>query len=138
MRRWCWGFNALGQLLDGTTEQRGHAGDAPALVDVKGAAAGQRYSCAIVGTERTLKCWGENDAGQLGNGTVATVSGIGDVVGLDGVVSVGAGDQTTCAVTDDGGLFCWGSSRFGRLGNGTAESASHPSPVPVTWPPFAD
>jgi alpha-tubulin suppressor-like RCC1 family protein len=69
---WCWGYNASGQLGDGTTEDR----PSPVQVmdlpgKVVGAAAGMGFTCAITDDDR-LWCWGENQHGQLGDGTTSS------------------------------------------------------------------
>jgi alpha-tubulin suppressor-like RCC1 family protein len=69
---WCWGDNHAGQLGDGTTQSRlspvrvrGLAG----VVEVAAAAnAGWSHACARV-RDGSLWCWGNNEHGQLGDGT---------------------------------------------------------------------
>ena len=46
-------------------------------------------------------------------------------------VSVGAGADHVCALTDVGDAYCWGSNSVGQLGNGAADSAPHVTPVRV-------
>jgi len=67
----CWGSNASGQLGDGTGTGRSTAVDVVGLASgVTGITAGFDHTCALVGSSpATLKCWGANDQGQLGDGT---------------------------------------------------------------------
>jgi alpha-tubulin suppressor-like RCC1 family protein len=68
----CWGSNVHGQLGDGTYTNR----NTPTTIEVGGAvgllALGQYHTCAYVTASALLKCWGWNDLGQLGDGTVIT------------------------------------------------------------------
>jgi alpha-tubulin suppressor-like RCC1 family protein len=76
-------------------------------------AAGEHHTCAITVSDG-LRCWGQNDFGQLGYGHTERIgddehpSAAGDVpVGLP-VIDVAAGSVHTCVVTDIGTVHCWG------------------------------
>jgi alpha-tubulin suppressor-like RCC1 family protein len=103
-------------------------------------AAGGAHTCVL--DRRSVKCWGYNEYGQLGQGNVDTIgddelpSAIGfiDVGGF--VESVGAGGDTSCAVLMGGDVRCWGLGAFGQLGYASTENVGDdqlPSAVgPVT------
>lgn len=88
-------------------------------------ALGEHHSCAIV-AGGTVKCWGRNDQGQLGNNSVVDSNVSVTVGGLSGAVAITAGAFHTCAVVS-GGVRCWGAGASGQLGN----DRFGPSPVPV-------
>src|SRR5437867_58881 len=85
----------------------------------------------------TVRGWGRDADGQLGDGTVADhatgppgSSTPVQVSGITGAAAVIAGGYHTCALFADGTAWCWGRSDDGQLGNGARASAS--TPVPVT------
>jgi alpha-tubulin suppressor-like RCC1 family protein len=127
----CWGWNANGQLGDGTTTDRATPVDVVGLGSgVRAIAAGRYHTCAVT-EDSGVKCWGFNAAGQLGDGTTTDRATPVDVARLgSGVVGVAAGDRHTCAVTAGGAALCWGANENGQLGDGT--TTQHATPVSVS------
>jgi alpha-tubulin suppressor-like RCC1 family protein len=78
-----------------------------------------------------VKCWGDNESGQLGDGTTMTRTVPVDVLTpsgpLTGVRTIAAGYQHTCAIMMTGGLRCWGRNVEGQLGDGTTNARYSPS-----------
>ena len=122
----CWGANGLGQLGDGTSNgtRPGIAATLPFDAGILSVASGGAAEHSCVGTVRGAMCWGNNDHGQVGDGTVS-VGGQAHaiptpVVDLhEPVVSMARGASHTCAVTQSGGVYCWGLNDHGQLGDGT-------------------
>ena len=135
----CWGANHSGQLGNGTTT----SSTTPVAVAMSGAltnktlttiTAGDSYTCAVL-SDGTAACWGNNESGQLGDGTTTNsttpvaVTMSGALTGKT-VTTITAGNSHTCAVTSDGTVACWGNNGWGQLGDGTTTSST--TPVAVT------
>jgi len=76
------------------------------VIPVEIAAAGVSF-CARM-SDGTVRCWGQNDALQLGDGTFDDSSRPRPVLGVAGAVRIAAGLQSTCALGRDTSLRCWG------------------------------
>ena len=133
----CWGANDFGQLGDGTTTTPAKPVSVtglPATTAVVSLAAGSEYTCALTGAG-SVWCWGDNSAGQLGDGTftqsslpVQVLNSGGDAA-LSGVIAIAAGQNHACAVAGDGAAVCWGDNTRGELGNGSYLGSNLPVPV---------
>jgi alpha-tubulin suppressor-like RCC1 family protein len=126
----CWGANFFGQLGDGLPGGRSNPEDVSGLTSgVVSIVVGSNHTCALT-ISGGMKCWGNNQYGQLGDGTMTDRSTPVDVSGLtSGVVSIAAGFHHTCALTVSRGLTCWGDNASGQLGDGTTTSRSIPVDV---------
>jgi alpha-tubulin suppressor-like RCC1 family protein len=90
---------------------------------------GRSHSCALL-RDKTAVCWGDNDAGQLGDGTTTARLSPTPVAGLAGIEELRAGGYSTCARLGEGSVRCWGSNGSGQLGDGTTTSRATPTAVP--------
>ncbi len=102
--------------------------------------AGNFFTCAMVDTalnESKVFCWGANESGQLGNGTVNPTPVPLPVANLLHVEDIVAGNSFACAI-DSGAanrqLFCWGSNTTYQLGQGDGNNTNSPVPLPVKGP----
>jgi hypothetical protein len=77
-----------------------------------------------------VRCWGDNQYGQLGNGTIIPSPTPVTVSGITTAVAIEAGIFHMCALLQDGTVRCWGRGEEGRLGNGTTTNSSTPVTVP--------
>ncbi|MEN9579939.1 MAG: hypothetical protein RJA70_2948 [Pseudomonadota bacterium] len=133
----CWGDNVAGQLGLGDANDRGdEAGemgdDLPEVNLGSGRtaaalAAGGAHTCALL-DDGALKCWGDNQYGQLGLGDTESR---GDNPGEMGdelpavdlgtgrtAIALTAGENHTCALFDNGAAKFWGKNGRGQLGIG--------------------
>jgi alpha-tubulin suppressor-like RCC1 family protein len=132
----CWGYNPSGQLGSGATGPDNCSGYPCSLkpVSVKGLSgvaaivSGGSHSCALL-SDRTVQCWGFNDVGELGNGSVATAMAPVAVSNLGNVLALGSGVYHSCAVVAGGTVQCWGDNSKGQFCNGTTTNATKPVAV---------
>jgi len=133
----CWGYNSVyGAVGDGTMTDR----HSPVSVDVGGTVAllscGTYHTCVTL-TDDTLKCWGDNRWGQLGDGT----SGGSDVdhsatrntpttISVGGpVAQLECGNLGTCVVLTVGTVKCWGKVSGAGFGDGTTNTYVTPTVI---------
>ena len=145
---YAWGYNQDGQLGNGqdATNTVGSPNKLIATLinsdtDWLYVSAGGRHSAAIKsdGGINRLYLWGNNLSGQIGNGTVNTLSHPGiptpTVVG-QGFVKVACGGNHTLALDSSGKLWAWGSNSSGQLGNASTTNAN--TPQLISSGPFVD
>ena len=133
----CWGQNSGGYLGLGDTANRGdepgEMGDNLPAVDLGAGrtavaiSASGNTACALL-DNATVKCWGRNDLGQLGQGDTVVR---GDDPGEMGdnlppidlgtartAISSSVGRRHSCALLDNHAVKCWGGNLLGQLGQG--------------------
>ncbi|MDF1654214.1 MAG: hypothetical protein P1U34_03795 [Coxiellaceae bacterium] len=127
----CWGKNNAGQLGDGTQSNSNVPVKIAAALGngVVKISAGRNHNCALLKTG-TVKCWGQNQYGQLGDGTTVSRLLPTQVSGLtSGVIDIAAGRESVCALLNTGGVKCWGQNLFWQLGDGTRTNRLVPTDV---------
>ena len=137
----CWGANNYGQLGIETTSNKGSVltdmGSNLGSVNLgtgttaKSIAVGGYHSCAIL-NDKSVKCWGLNTSGQLGQGSVINLGDntneMGDhlnkiELGTGKITkSITAGFYHTCALLNDSKIKCWGAASSGQLGQHSVNS----------------
>jgi len=91
---------------------------------------GELGGCAIR-ADGSAWCWGDNDSGELGDGTKTDRQRPVRVQGISDVAGISCGHSHVCAWLEDGTLWCWGSNGDGRLGDGTTETRLVPVNIPM-------
>lgn len=77
----------------------------------------------------SVRCWGDNNRGQLGDGTTTTRTTPVAISTLTNAVEIALGLHHNCARLRDGSLRCWGSNYSGELGDGSTVDRYAPVPV---------
>jgi alpha-tubulin suppressor-like RCC1 family protein len=90
---------------------------------------GAGFTCALM-IGGTVRCWGDNGSGQLGNGTTNPSTYPVAVAGITTATVVSSGGSHACARLSNSTVQCWGGNGHGQLGNG----GTSPSPTPLTVP----
>ena len=139
----CWGSNGSGEAGQGitggsSTNFGDAAGEMAALQPINfgtgrralEVASGQFFTCARL-DDNSVKCWGRNDSGMLGQGNLASLGvAAGDIAAAAPVdlgagltpIALSLGHHHACAVLVDSSgtrhAKCWGDNRWGQLGRG--------------------
>lgn len=126
----CWGDNTFGQLGDGSVISRSSPTAASGFQgSVSSIALGYVHTCAVC-SPGNVQCWGNNEARQLGDGTLTNRNRPTNVTGLRSrALAVSAGYRHTCALLDTRTLQCWGMNSSGQLGDGTTIDRATPTDV---------
>ena len=140
---YCWGANGSGQLGNNSTTDSllpvstGLVGGSAGSARSSFIASGSEFTCAS--WSGSIKCWGENASGQMGNGgttdvlvptLVPTSGGFTNAV----VYSMAAGGETVCAVKETSPtarVWCWGANNAGQIGDNTTVNANRPTAVSI-------
>jgi alpha-tubulin suppressor-like RCC1 family protein len=131
----CWGYGYSGQLGNNSSGTSNlnfaavpvlnvgltpYSGTSITALATGGDSTGFYYGHSCMIDNGTVRCWGYNSNGQLGDGTTsqrATVPSTG-LLGTS-ATDVAAGDYFTCAIGSGGLVYCWGLNASGQLGDGT-------------------
>ncbi|HEX3028454.1 MAG TPA: hypothetical protein VHT34_03930, partial [Clostridia bacterium] len=136
-----WGKNKDGQLGDGTNIDRKNPVRVSGLNNIKAIAAGgtnnlqfvkgnmalsETGHSAAIKNDGTVWCWGQNDFGQLGDGTNQKRNKPVCVLGLNNVSAISLSGFHILVQKKDGTLWSWGSNQSGQLGDGTSDDRNKP------------
>ncbi len=126
---WSFGFNANGALGDGTTTDKNSPVQIGAQCSwARSFSTGYAHTVAVA-NDGTLWAWGQNNAGQLGDGTTTNRLSPVQIGTESDWLHVSAGSWHTIALKENGTLWAWGYNANGQLGDGTTNT--HYSPVEI-------
>ena len=138
---YCWGENMKGQLGNNSTANS----SVPVKVDTSGVLAGKTikqistghyHTCAVASDDK-MYCWGENNNGELGNGSTVD-SRVPVAVNMTGALAgktikqMSVGTYNTCVIASDDKVYCWGSNAYGQVGNNSLTDSNVPVAVNTT------
>lgn len=130
------GANNFGQIGDGTPADpfsSGRLRSVPVVGITTATAIACRgnHSLALL-ADGTVRAWGLNSAGQLGDGTTTNRDAPVAVAGLSNVIAIAAGQDHSLALRNDGSVWAWGSNINGKLGDGTEVNRLVPTATLLT------
>lgn len=133
----CWGDNydgVLGDLSGSETDPKNP--DPLQIFDISGLgsgvtsiSAGYHHACVRL-SDNSVRCWGDGNSGQLGDGGSADSFVPVTVSGLVAATTAAAGGRFSCARMADSGVQCWGSNGTGQLGDNDPWFRNTPVDVP--------
>jgi uncharacterized repeat protein (TIGR01451 family) len=132
---WSWGMNDFGQLGNQPLFTNPFFAFPPAqipgLTNINSIAAGRPGNSFALAADGTVWAWGDNSAGQLGDGTTTRRITPVHLNTIDDVRWLSTNGVTTFAIKHDGSVWSWGSNSFGLLGTNSSNTFSA-VPVNVT------
>ena len=143
LRVLCWGKNYQEQL--GVPPTTTLYSETPLVIEgargaVDLAIYGTRSHACVLTRDGRVRCWGDSEHGELGNGAaagrIAQPSDVVDASGraLDSIAQIAVGALHTCARTSLGKVLCWGDDTFGELGRGASTTPRFVmEPTAVAW-----
>ncbi|HXN39441.1 MAG TPA: IPT/TIG domain-containing protein [Solirubrobacteraceae bacterium] len=124
-----WGQNLFRQLGDGSANASSDVPvDVTGLKFVTAVAGGGLHSLALL-ANGTVQAWGDNEFGQLGDGSTTNASVPVAVSGLADVKAIAAGEDHSLALLDNGTVMAWGDNESGQLGDGNDQESEVPVAV---------
>ena len=121
---WGFGKNYNGVLGEGAPSYLDKPGQLAGLTDVIGILVSQWGHVLALKGDGTVWSWGENSAGQLGDGTQTNRYTPAPINGLKNIIQVTAGNRSSLALRDDGTVWRWGSTCCNMSGDGLWSAAA--------------
>jgi alpha-tubulin suppressor-like RCC1 family protein len=139
-KAYCWGYNLLGGLGDGTTASSGvpvavYSGGVLTGKTITQISTGDSYDTCALDSAGAAYCWGNNGMGQLGDGSTGGFSAVPVAVDASGALAgkrltaITVGSSHACALDSAGAAYCWGVNSLGELGDDIAVASSVPVAV---------
>lgn len=93
-----------------------------------GVAVGNNFACFLI--SKSVRCFGDNSQGQLGQSNTTVTSEVRDVSGISDASSIVAGAKHACALTTNGTVYCWGDNSANQIVTGGVDQLVR---VPVSF-----
>jgi alpha-tubulin suppressor-like RCC1 family protein len=141
---YCWGTNLDGEIGDGTNTTQLTPTREATNSTWKQVALGLGAQVCAIRVDGALFCWGNNDTGEVGDGTTTdrnTPTEVGTATDWTAITVGGTGvesfdDHTheghTCGIRSGGALYCWGYNGSGQVGDGTMTTRLTPTQISPT------
>ena len=119
----CLGTGKGGPFCESTDDDGGTAPASSRVLRISGL---YTSTCALM-MDGTVRCWGRNEFGELGDGSRSNRSLATQVKNLSRVKDLDVGLLRACAVLEDGSLQCWGTNGTGQLHDGSNNDRTTPT-----------
>ena len=129
---YCWGYAEMGQVGNGMSGIEDRQTTPVKIMKNVTMVRTQHSNTAAVTTDGDLYCWGGNEWGQIGNGTL--VRQVTPVKVLSNVALVNLEGVRASAITKNGDLYCWGENGTGKVGNGKSGFNQYGESIVQTTP----
>lgn len=123
-------YASIGSLVFFTGWQPCYAEDSSYLENRVIEISAGAYHTVALKEDGTVWTWGNNESGQLGDGTEIDKGEPVQVKGIEGVKAIAAGGYHTVALKEDGTVWTWGENLYGQLGDDTIDICKN-EPVQV-------
>ena len=129
---YCWGYAENGQVGNGMSGIEDRQTTPVKIMENVAMVRTQHSNTAAVTTDGDLYCWGGNEWGQIGNGTL--VRQVTPVKVLSNVALLNLEGVRASAITKNGDLYCWGENGTGKVGNGKSGFNQYGESIVQTTP----
>lgn len=127
----CWGKNTSTRFGFGVADETVLTPTTvPNLGPAVGVGLGRRHICALMAGTGTVECWGDNNKGQLGDGTITPSATPVVATGVVDAVALVSGADHNCVITGAAEVMCWGAKN--QLGIGADVADPWPTPTVVS------
>jgi len=131
---WGWGSSSAGQLGNNSAISRSSPVQISSATDWHYVSCGLDFTLALRGSSSsyTLWAWGNNNVGQLGDGTKISKSSPVQIGSGNDWSYISAGSNAAVGIRSANNyIWAWGANTSGQLGDGTAISKSSPIQIPA-------
>ncbi len=124
----CWGENTFGELGDGNVLSSSNLPVSISGISSAVSIASSVFTTCVLLENQTVKCWGKNQLGTIGDNTTTTAyspTTVKDSTGtgtLSNVIELTGSDESICALLTDRTVQCWGSDLYGQTAQNTSGS----------------